>query len=210
MMKPSLSLPVPSAHPHQDKTRRGGGSQLNSTATASSPVLGEASHWDVWTDVQLLALGRGAGAAGSRTEGGSTKPEGPAHISSSTTPPRGARLTPVCRRRRRARPTWITLPYWITVPSSFLFSVSFCFFSRSAACCARRKAGHHEATRRPSSAMMPHRGCDTQPRSPVHRSLPEAKRTSRTCDFNPLPLRPCLFGFSKMHFSFKEFMDLPA
>lgn len=30
--------------------------------------------------------------------------------------------------------TWMTFPYWITVPSSFRFSDSFCFFSRSAAC----------------------------------------------------------------------------
>lgn len=36
--------------------------------------------------------------------------------------------------QRRSQPTWITLPYWMTVPSSFLFSVSFCFFSKSAAC----------------------------------------------------------------------------
>lgn len=28
----------------------------------------------------------------------------------------------------------MTFPYWITVPSSFLFSESFCFFSKSAAC----------------------------------------------------------------------------
>lgn len=30
--------------------------------------------------------------------------------------------------------TWMTFPYWITVPSNFLFSESFCFFSKSAAC----------------------------------------------------------------------------
>ena len=32
-------------------------------------------------------------------------------------------------------PTWITLPYCMQVPSSFLFSLLFCFFSNSAACC---------------------------------------------------------------------------
>jgi len=31
--------------------------------------------------------------------------------------------------------TWMTLPYCMQVPSSFLFSLSFCFFSSSAACC---------------------------------------------------------------------------
>lgn len=39
------------------------------------------------------------------------------------------------QKKSAAVPTWITLPYWMTVPSNFLFSVSFCFFSKSAACC---------------------------------------------------------------------------
>lgn len=43
------------------------------------------------------------------------------------------------KREAQIAPTWITLPYWITVPSNFLFSVSFCFFSRSAACCNNDK-----------------------------------------------------------------------
>ena len=33
--------------------------------------------------------------------------------------------------------TCTTLPYWMTLPSSFLFSDSFCFFSNSEACCGR-------------------------------------------------------------------------
>lgn len=37
--------------------------------------------------------------------------------------------------RLQFQQTWITFPYWMTVPSSFLFSESFCFFSKSAACC---------------------------------------------------------------------------
>lgn len=39
---------------------------------------------------------------------------------------------------RPAGHTWMTFPYWMTVPSSLRFSDSFCFFSRSAACCRER------------------------------------------------------------------------
>lgn len=44
----------------------------------------------------------------------------------------------VCKTELRAGHTWMTFPYWMTVPSNLRFSDSFCFFSRSAACCRER------------------------------------------------------------------------
>lgn len=43
-----------------------------------------------------------------------------------------------CKTELHAGHTWMTFPYWMTVPSSLRFSDSFCFFSRSAACCRER------------------------------------------------------------------------
>lgn len=58
--------------------------------------------------------------------------------------------------RPKGPPTWMTLPYWITVPRSFLFSDSFCFFSRSAACWKERDAKRQKHVKRhPCQCLMP-------------------------------------------------------
>ena len=96
-------------------------------------------------DLQLSAM---AGGTGSHTEGAPQSPrvrpteeatpdlpQGPVRPVSPLE--RWPGPTPRCpaQEEEGTRLTWITLPYWITVPSNFLFSVSFCFFSKSAACC---------------------------------------------------------------------------
>lgn len=91
------------------------------------------------------------------------------------------------------RPTWMTLPYWITVPSSFLFSVSFCFFSKSAACCVwrrRKRTRHSNGRALPSPAAAVH----TMPALSTGQAPGTPKPTGKELVAQSQPVAPGLAG----------------